>query len=102
MDNDRAKELLDAERARLQQLLAEVDGAGQSFRASEEASAAFDDAAESLTDEGAEDAIAVGLRDRLAAVDRAEQRLRAGTFGRSTRTGMPIPDERLEANRRLN
>jgi DnaK suppressor protein len=34
----------------------------------------------------------------LAAIDRAEQRLAAGTFGRSVRSGAPIPDERLEAD----
>jgi DnaK suppressor protein len=37
------------------------------------------------------------LRDRLAAVERAEQRLAAGTYGLSVESGKPIPDERLEA-----
>lgn len=37
------------------------------------------------------------LRDQLAAVERAEQRLAAGTYGRSVESGRPIPDERLEA-----
>jgi RNA polymerase-binding transcription factor len=37
------------------------------------------------------------LRDELAAVERAEQRLAAGTYGLSTESGEPIPDERLEA-----
>jgi len=37
------------------------------------------------------------LRDELAAVDRAEERLRNGTFGRSVQSGTPIPDARLEA-----
>ena len=35
--------------------------------------------------------------DRLAALDRADQRLRDGTYGLSVRSGKPIPDERLEA-----
>jgi len=38
------------------------------------------------------------LRDRLAAITRAEQRLKDGTFGQSIRSGLPIPDERLEAD----
>jgi DnaK suppressor protein len=42
-----------------------------------------------------------GLRDdlqaRLGAVERAEARLAAGTYGLSVLSGEPIPDERLEA-----
>jgi DnaK suppressor protein len=41
--------------------------------------------------------LAEELRDRLAALERAEQRLAAGTFGLSIESGQPIPDERLEA-----
>ena len=37
------------------------------------------------------------LRDDLAAVERAEARLAAGTYGLSVESGEPIPDERLEA-----
>ena len=37
------------------------------------------------------------LKRRLAAVDRAEVRLGAGTYGISVQSGEPIPDERLEA-----
>ena len=37
------------------------------------------------------------LRNDLAAVERAEARLAAGTFGLSVESGEPIPDERLEA-----
>jgi DnaK suppressor protein len=33
----------------------------------------------------------------LAAAERAEQRLAAGTYGLSLESGEPIPDERLEA-----
>jgi DnaK suppressor protein len=44
-------------------------------------------------DEGLEE----DLRKQLAAVERAEQRLAAGTYGLSTESGRPIPDERLEA-----
>jgi DnaK suppressor protein len=37
------------------------------------------------------------LRDRLAAVERAEARLAEGTFGVSVESGEAIPDQRLEA-----
>jgi DnaK suppressor protein len=33
----------------------------------------------------------------MAAVERAEERLAAGTYGLSIESGEPIPDERLEA-----
>ncbi len=41
---------------------------------------------------------AADLKDRLAAVERAEERLAAGTYGLSVKSGEPIPDARLEAN----
>jgi hypothetical protein len=37
------------------------------------------------------------LRDRWGALERAEARLAAGTYGASVLSGRPIPDERLEA-----
>jgi DnaK suppressor protein len=58
----------------------------------------IEDAALSLTEEGQDDAIAESLRDRLDAIDRALHRLDDGTYGRSVRSGEPIPDERLEAD----
>jgi DnaK suppressor protein len=33
----------------------------------------------------------------LAALERAEERLKAGTYGLSVESGEPIPDARLEA-----
>jgi DnaK suppressor protein len=42
--------------------------------------------------------VAAGLRDRLAALDRALQRVEDGRYDRSIRSGAPIPDERLEAD----
>jgi DnaK suppressor protein len=56
------------------------------------------DPAQPLTDEQGADAIAAGLRTRLGAIERAEGRLDAGTYGKSVRSGTPIPDERLEAD----
>jgi DnaK suppressor protein len=98
MDHERAKGLLRAERDKVQRLL---DGAGRAGRADREAiddDAGSSDAAELLTSQAADDALAAELRDRLSALDRAEKRLEAGTFGRSVVSGQIIPDDRLEAD----
>jgi len=44
-----------------------------------------------------DEGLADDLREDLAAVERAEARLAAGTYGLSIESGKPIPDERLEA-----
>jgi DnaK suppressor protein len=98
MELERARALLDAERARVQQLLADLDAAQTDDRAAERETGDLADPAQPLTEQGVDDAVAAGLRDRLAAVDRALQRLEDGTYGRSIRSGAPIPDERLEAD----
>jgi DnaK suppressor protein len=93
MDPDRARELLAAERVRIERSLAHLDrqDAGEADAgdpgnlASELYQAEFD---EGLADD---------LHEQLAAVDRAEARLAAGTYGLSIDSGKPIPDERLEA-----
>ena len=98
MDDERARDLLRAEADRVQRLLTETAAAGQSDRLAANEPGAIDDPAERLTAEGADDAVEAGLRERLAALRRAEQRLRDGTYGRSVRSGAPIPDNRLEAD----
>jgi len=98
VDDQRARRLVQDERVRVQQLLQDAEATRRSDR---EAGAAHDgasDAAEVLAEQNTDDALATGLRDRLAALDRAEARLDAGTYGRSIRSGQPIPDERLEAD----
>lgn len=95
MDEKRARELLRGERERIEKALA----AGAESRDSELANQDqhLGDQAASLYD----DELAAGLRERLveelAAVERAEERLAAGTYGVSVESGKPIPDERLEA-----
>ena len=98
MDQDRARSLLIAERDEVRNLLREADAAGQDDRVAEVESEAEDnaDAALALTEEGQDDAVAESLRDRLAAIERALHRLDDGTYGKSIRSGVPIPDERLE------
>ena len=95
MDRERAEELLRRERERIEGALAgQADSGGtelttQDQHLGDEATALYDDE------------LAEGLRERIAeelrAVERAEQRLAAGTYGLSVESGDPIPDERLEA-----
>jgi DnaK suppressor protein len=98
MDEDEARGLLRAERARLQQLLGDTVGSGLDDRWAAREPGDMTDSAEPLTTEQVDDAVAAGLRDSLAAIERAEQRLAAGTFGVSVRSGLPIPDDRLRAD----
>jgi RNA polymerase-binding transcription factor len=98
MEEARAREMLSAERSRLLQLLSDNNQAALDDRESADEVVALDDGAEPLTAEATDYAIGTGSKERLAALDRAEQRLGAGTFGRSVRSGRPIPDERLEAD----
>jgi DnaK suppressor protein len=98
MEEAQARALLRAERAEIQRLLGDTVLAGQQDRAAEQEQGDSADPAQSLTAEGVDDAIMASLRQRLAALERAEQRLDGGTFGKSIRSGLPIPDERLEAD----
>jgi RNA polymerase-binding transcription factor len=98
MDEARARQLLADERTRIEGLLRDLTEASDEDRATSRETGDIADPAQSLTDEQGADAIASGLRDRLAAIARAEARLADGTYGRSVRSGQPIPDERLEAD----
>jgi DnaK suppressor protein len=95
MEVERARSLLDAERARVLELLADLDTARTDDHDAER-DAAYP--AQPLAEQGVDDALAAGLRNRLAALDRALQRVEDGSYGRSIRSGAPIPDERLEAD----
>jgi len=98
MDENRARALLQAERAEVQSLLAGAENAEREDLSGEDEPGDASDAAQRLTAEGMDDAIAGSMRDRLAAIDRALKRLDEGSYGRSVRSGVPIPDERLEAD----
>ena len=93
MDPDRARELLAAERERIERELAELqtDGGGDAEDDLDEGDQATH-LYQAELDESREDT----LREQLAAVERAEQRLADGTFGLSIESGAPIPDDRLE------
>lgn len=98
MDEQRARQMLMEERTRLQQALADTDNSERAVQEGSGEAGDLYDGAEPLTEEAGDYAIQAGIRERLAALDRAEQRLDSGTFGRSVLTGRPIPDERLEAD----
>jgi DnaK suppressor protein len=94
MDADRARELLNAERERIERGLRRLVHQDDSEPADE-----YDPAnlAADLYQDELDEGLGDDLREQLAAVERAEQRLAAGTYGLSTASGQPIPDERLEA-----
>ncbi len=98
MEHAKAKQLLKEERLRVEGLLSEMERAGRDDRTASDEPGDMYDSAEPLTKEGEDDSVTAALRERLAAIDRAEERLEAGTYGRSVRSGDLIPDDRLEAD----
>jgi DnaK suppressor protein len=94
MDAERARALLAAERERIERSLGRRRHEDDSEPADEYDPANLaSDLYQDEFDEGLEE----DFRAQLAAVERAEERLAAGTYGLSIESGEPIPDERLEA-----
>jgi DnaK suppressor protein len=93
MDQTRARTLLAAERVQLKRLLQAETGEPQAADMGDEV-----DDADRRNAEQTGTAVDQLLRARWAALERAEARLAAGSYGRSVRSGRPIPDERLEAD----
>jgi DnaK suppressor protein len=98
MHQDEVRRRLRSERSEVETLLNRTDAAGDADRASERETGDEMDPAQALTAQGVDDAVAGSLRARLAALDRSLARLEAGTYGLSVRSGVPIPDARLEAD----
>jgi DnaK suppressor protein len=94
MDEARARELLRAERERIERALEELAPADDGELTVQDQHLA-DDASELYQDE-LDEGLSDRLRSELEAVERAEERLSAGTYGVSIESGAPIPDERLE------
>ena len=94
MKDARARELLAAERSRLERALADLGPADDDELSHADQHPA--DEGSELFEEERDSGIAQSLREELAAVDRAERRLAQGTYGVSVESGRPIPDERLE------
>ena len=92
MDKARARELLANERARLERLLRTEMAATAPDQGDD-----VDDANWRIAEETGR-AVSRSLRDRWSALERAEERLERGTYGRSIVSGKEIPDERLEAD----
>lgn len=94
MDANDARDLLARERARIELALAgpvqtEPDDDPDPFETA--------DTAPGLVDGEIDIGLTEALQEQLAAIDRAEQRLADGSYGRSVESGDPIPDARLEA-----
>jgi DnaK suppressor protein len=95
MDSDRARALLERERTRIEKALADL--APQDTGELSDLNTHLGDEASDLYEEERDEGLSEDLREQLAAVERAEQRLADGTYGLSIESGEPIPDARLEA-----
>jgi DnaK suppressor protein len=89
VDPQRAADVLRRERERIAESLAALEPSTTDQQTADRDADLFD----AELDEG----LADDLRADLAAVQRAEERLAAGTYGLSIESGEAIPDERLEA-----
>ena len=98
MNEPRARELVARERTRIEALLAEQVGEiGADGSLQRQQTGESEDAASELDSEAVSVALAADLREQLAGVERAESRIAQGKYGISVESGLPIPDERLEA-----
>jgi DnaK suppressor protein len=98
VDTERANELLRAESRRIHELLAQARVNASDERSGANALGDMSDAAPPLIAEQEEESVSMGLRERLSAIERAQQRLLSNTYGVSVRSGEPLSDERLEAD----
>ncbi len=96
MDATRARGLLAAERQRIEAALLDLHEAERGRELADEDQPP--DQASDLTEAEYAEAARDELKEELAALERAEARLAAGTFGHSIESGETIPDDRLEAN----
>jgi DnaK suppressor protein len=95
VDTDRARELLARERARIDEAMAAANPDGP-LEASDRREPGDRDSQDLYQDEFNATRLQ-DIRNDLAALERAEARLAAGTYGLSVESGEPIPDGRLEA-----
>ncbi len=95
VDDERARELLAREREQVEAGLAALTRDGP--EEGDERIEPGDVDSEGLYQDELDAGMEQDLKARLTAVERAEARLEAGTYGFSTTSGEPIPDERLEA-----
>jgi DnaK suppressor protein len=95
MDEARARELLSRHRERIERALADLAKTDDDELSHLDQHPA--DEATNLYDDELDEGLADRLRQELAAIERAEQRVEQGTYGLSVESGEPIPDARLEA-----
>jgi RNA polymerase-binding transcription factor len=99
MDYERARELLEVEKARVKPALKRATELSEEFK--KEVHESWDDwvdRGEAITQEEIDRAIASTLQQHLEAIERAFKRLENGTYGYSVLSGKPISDERLEVS----
>ena len=97
IDEARARELLARERERIHEALTDLERDRRGDLEEIETASDPADDAEVIESEEVDEALAEQLRNELAAVERAEERVAAGTYGLSIESGEPIPAGRLEA-----
>ena len=95
MEPERANDLLARERERIESSLRSHSGQGP--LEGDDQVEPGDSGDQSLYQDELDAGRVRELQDQLAAVERAQQRLRDGTYGLSVLSGEPIPDARLEA-----
>lgn len=95
VDPERARELLAREREQVEREIASIEREGP--EEGDDRVEPGDLNSEALYQDELDAGRTQDLKERLAAVGRAEARLSAGTYGLSIQSGAPIPDERLEA-----
>ena len=95
MDSARAKELLANERSQVEEQIAKIESEGP--EESDDRVEPGDLNSESLYQDELDAGRTEDLKERLAAIERAEARLASGTYGLSVQSGEAIPDARLEA-----
>ena len=98
MDPDRARELLTTSQGEVQRLLGEVGIDEAQDHEAKQDNGDSADPAPALDAQAVDEAVAAGLRDKLAAIERALLRLDDGSYGRSVLSGDVIPEARLEAD----
>ena len=97
MNDTRARELVAAERTRVEAALhASIGDIGAESRLGRQQAGETESGSE-LATEMIDVAMVADLQATLAAVGRAEARIVAGTYGVSVDSGIAIPDGRLEA-----
>lgn len=99
MDEQRARELLQQERARIEATLDDVNsGMRREAEIQSQQPGEREETGTPMAAAEISEGLIPELMEQLQALLRAEERLEAGTYGLSVESGERIPDERLEAN----